>query len=63
VQREQRLSQAVFERAVENDIIDKNAWAGIDRSQTSPDPIASSPKSMKPSLSPRYAVRRGMRGT
>jgi hypothetical protein len=36
VQREQRLSQAVFERAVENDIIEKNPWAGIDRTPDQP---------------------------
>lgn len=29
VQRERRFLQALFERAVENDLIDKNPWAGI----------------------------------
>lgn len=31
VQRERRLIQAIFERAVENDIITKNPWKGVER--------------------------------
>lgn len=29
VQRERRVLQAIFERALENDVIEKNPWTGI----------------------------------